>query len=265
MTDTDTPAARKPGRPATGRDPVVSIRLPKRLTDAVAATALHVERPAAEVYREALYLGLQFMKGERVERGEYLPPLLRPKHAAEIHEAGHAAAMFVYARELEVDPAEVVRSVALKPRQGGYMQPAVHLPPDINIDVTVAGAVAQAIDERVAFLDIWNGHGCTGDRKTVAKLLRDYPNHQLSVERAVKRMEAHFADPDIWDAVIGLASMLDVHSKHSGERCWDIFAERVQAAYDRRDRAAEHMGPVIDEDVVKRPRRRVAKKKPRSR
>lgn len=261
---TDTPTARKVGRPATGRDPVVSIRVPKRLTDEIEATARYTESPAAQVYREALYLGLQAMKGERLSRGEYLELCLRPKHYAEMHEAGHAVAMFLCAQELGWDAAEVVVEVALKRRQSGHMLRAVSLPPDCELRMLVAGAVAQAVDERVSFLEVWNGSPCRSDRKKAATLLRRHEH--LSIERAAERMKAKFEDPDIWDAVTGLARRLIVNGKVSGDECWEIYSGLIEEKYESQRRASEHMGPLIDEDVVKRRRpRRVAKKKPRSR
>jgi hypothetical protein len=262
---TDTPAARKPGRPATGRDPVVSIRLPKHMIEEIEATALHVERPAAQVYREALHLGLQFMKGERLHRGSYLPPALRPKHHAEVHEAGHAVAMFLFAQETGLmDPAEVVAEVVLKPEGAGHMRPTLNLSPEGDLRMIVAGAVAQAIDERVSFFDIWNGHGCRGDRKSAAKLLREHP--QLSIERAAEWAEAKFMDPVIWGALYGLARGLN-NGKAAGGECWELYRLFVEGSHETALRAAEHMGPVPEEQDERdvKPRRRAAKKKPRSR
>ena len=156
MTKTPKP---KIGRPATGRDPLVSFRAPAHMLVRVKDAARYMKQPVSKVYREALFLGLEHLHGERVERGEYLLPGLRPQHNAEVHEAGHAVAAWLIAERFKDDPGSAVNHIALKQRGAGLVSHKWDQgrPSKWKVASLVAGAVAEAIHGGLPFEDVWAG------------------------------------------------------------------------------------------------------------
>jgi hypothetical protein len=209
-------ARKKIGRPATGRDPAYSFRLPSELIEAVEKAAMEMDRSQSKVVREAIYLGLAVIHGEKPQRGMYLPPGLRPKHAAEIHEAGHAVAVFFAAEELDFPPAEMLIRVKLRNRGGVcYHFP---LPAKQELAVTVAGAVAQAKAESKTFDEVWSGRGCGSDRRKAARL-----GHGHDLYTAIEKVTKRFFDDRIWNALCELARHLPNNGHMSGIECWETY------------------------------------------
>jgi hypothetical protein len=205
---------KKMGRPATGRDPAYSFRLPSELVESVKKVAATVGRTQSEVVREAIYLGLDVLHGEKPQRGYYLPPGLRPQHVAEVHEAGHAVAVFKVADQLYISPAVALVKVQLKPRGAGVCR-HVHFPAKQELLVTVAGAVAQAKHENKSFDEVWKGRGCGGDRRKAKKL-----GNAHDIYTAIEKVTKWFDDPVTWRGVLRLAENLPNSGHMTGSRCW---------------------------------------------
>ena len=247
----------KIGRPSTGgRDPLVSFRIPAHLRDRVTSAARYMKAPTSAVFREALYIGLEHMHGERVERGSFLPSGLRPEHSAEIHEAGHAVVAWLNAEECGDDPYDAVDHVALKQRGAGHVQGSRSLSTEADVRFTVAGAVAEAMHTGLSFEEVWNGHGCSGDRRIV-KRQRGEP----FIDEAVQWVQQNFRDEDTWEALKHVARKL-VQGKIAGWRAWSYFNAEREWCRNRGHRATGHFGEADDEPYQYL---RVPKKRPRKR
>jgi hypothetical protein len=93
-------------------------------------TAEYALRPVSQVIREAIHRGLLDFRGHGASPGGYVRRAVdnpshtpRGRHDAEIHEAGHAAAVFLWgAPSLGVEPYEAVIEVALKPKGAGHVR-----------------------------------------------------------------------------------------------------------------------------------------------
>lgn len=232
---TKMPAKKKIGRPATGRDPTLTIRVPQEMLDTVHRAVEYMQREddgvtASDIWREAMYLGLQQISGNPAARGMYLPRYLRPEHHAEVHEAGHAVAEFLCAEDAGRNPDECVSHVVLKPRGGGYMKPATSTPPIQDLRVIVAGAVAESLQQGLTFQDIWAGHGCSGDRRLAAKLIK---KHGLHVDDAVDYIAGKFFRFEVWAGLVAVARGL-VIGKSTGFLCWHDYQQARDEALKRK-------------------------------
>jgi hypothetical protein len=217
---------KKIGRPATGRDPAYSFRLPKSLIDRVAKAAKDMGRSQSEVVREALHLGLVVLHGERPERGWYLPPDLRPSHDAEFHEAGHAVATWIVAKLNDEDPYDVVDHIKLKPGGAGHV---LHIG-GRKMEIHVAGAVAQAKAEGRTFEEVWDSRGCSSDRRKAKRLLSWCAAEQTAcptVEQAAHTVTEWFSDPGVWRALTILAKRLPNTGKMNGAEARRIYGDAI--------------------------------------
>jgi hypothetical protein len=215
---TETPK-KKAGRPATGRDQAVSVRLPKAMIATVQGMADYMGQPTSAIFREAMRFGLLHMQGEKLGAGAYIPFDLRPQHAAEIHEAGHAVAVFLCAEEEGLDPAECLLYARLKQRGGGavFYKP---FPPMQDLRITVAGAVAESLEAGLSFSAFWNDSGCSGDRKHALATMK---TNGLDLDDAVDFISGKFFQPQIWTALVGLSREFNVNGTIDGAYCWDIY------------------------------------------
>jgi hypothetical protein len=233
----------KIGRPATGRNPLVSFRAPQHLCERVAAAARYLKRPASEIYREALFLGLEHLHGERVERGKFLRRDLRPEHNAEVHEAGHAVVAWLNAEERGENPLHAVDHIALKQRGAGHIVTGNNYNWGIEFEVRVdvAGAVAQAKHTGLSFEDVWSNPGCRGDRRNVERR-----QGEPFLDDAVRWVKLRFREEDTWEALMSLARDL-VHGNKGGFHAWRQFNGAREWARGRGERAAKYFDEVDDE------------------
>lgn len=228
---------RKLGRPATGHDPTITIRVPReyiaKVEDFVSYMGGDGVRPysrskvtASDIWREALRIGLDVIHGEAPERGYHLPELLRPRHDAEIHEAGHAVAVFLAAEAVGLDPADCLISLKLKPRRGGLTLHAP-FPPLHTLRIIVAGAVAESLEAGKTFGEVWSAPGCGGDRRQAAKLIRE---HGRDLDDAIDYVKSHFDQRPVWSGLVAVARMIPQtnSSVFDGRDYWNIY----KAAFD---------------------------------
>jgi hypothetical protein len=211
--------------------------LPKALIGDVKAVAKQIKRTESELVREAIALGLDVIRGEKPVRGRYLPSGLRPPHAAQIHEAGHAVAVILMAESLEdqkafvegTDMEDVLRSVTLKPQGGGHCT-HLPLPPLHDLRIVIAGAVAEAKAKARSFDEIWNDDCCRLDRRSAKRLKCT----QDEFNEAVKDMSAAFDNLHNWAGLICLAESL-LYGKTPGSKCWDDFRFGWLESYGRHE------------------------------
>ena len=230
----------KRGRPATGRDPLLSIRIPQellnRLREMHRSLRQKLDRTTvSDIAREAISLGLDHISGAKPYRGWYLAPGLRPEHRAEIYEAGHAVAAFLFAAAVfpftgdsDIAPDDWVEKVVLRRRGAGLtvLGPAFQVAAgrlDI-LKMLVAGAVADLIYEKSSFWDVWNSAPCRGDRRDVAK--RGFID-RADIEAAATAVRRDFEQSDTWQGLLSLARGL-THGSQPGQRCWEDFVDGLE-------------------------------------
>jgi hypothetical protein len=209
------------GRPATGSDPTVTIRLPKELIKKIADTAEYANQSKSDVYRRALTVGLQFLSGDTKYEYQYHNHI-RPKHGAQVHEAGHAVAAILCAELARRDPSAVVEEAKLHIK-GGYVQRDIEEEtPNEAMLIAVAGAVAQAKDEGRSFNEVWGDYGASSDKAKAEAINERSP--KVTVKKAVKTVQQWFSEPVTWGALVALARDMPVQGKMKGKDCWQSYA-----------------------------------------
>jgi hypothetical protein len=185
--------------------------------------------PHIRILGLALQRGLEILYQEELARQQQERAEL---DETAVHEAGHAAALFIIAKELGHDPAEAVEYIKINRSGSGCVRPAggwrETLTPSQQIMIDVAGAVAQAKRQGQPFDIVWHGRGCGIDRPNARRITRAHSD--VTVEVAVEKVTAWFADPAVWNALLGLAERLPV-GKTPGRQAWEYYSTaRVELA-----------------------------------
>jgi hypothetical protein len=222
------------GRPATGHDPTLTIRVRQEWKDWVsdfhqyaqsAGSDLADELTESDIWRGAIALGMQSIQEGKWDAG-YIPYGVRPRHFAEIHEAGHVVMAFLAAQDEGLHPASVIREVKLKPKGGGHVVPWRYLNHENELRICVAGCAAEAWDQGRTFSELWAEYQPKGrgDHKNAAQLVRQ---HGLDFDAAVHSVHQAISQRDIWKGLVAVARALKIHETVDGEYCWAVYSAEL--------------------------------------
>jgi hypothetical protein len=225
----------KIGRPATGHDPTVTIRVPQTLIDEVEWEVGYIRKsdiPAASevtastIWREAIHQGLWALRDGTAAPHKFLPYDVRLSHPAEIHEAGHVVVLILIAEEEGLNPQHFLDGARLKPRGAGvtYSRNGHLLTPEGKLLLWIAGCAAEALDQGRSFDQLWAeypmGNQRGNDRKNAARLIRE---HGLDLEAAVDYVYRKFTQRDVWAGLVAVARAFYSKGKLGSYNCYDAY------------------------------------------
>lgn|GEM_PF-4962026 len=234
-----TKGKKKIGRPATGHEPTITIRVRQHWKDWVTEFHRYAQSDKyprrfteSDIWREAILIGMESIK-EGKKAGEFIPYGARPRHFAEIHEAGHVVAAFLVAQEEGRDPSSYVKTVHLRRGRGLVVLGRRPILPEHDFLIDLAGCAADAYDEGRTFDELWaeykKGYG---DKKAASRFIREHSLDDASewYEDASDWLYKRFTRKEIWSGLKAVARSLKVHEAVDGTYCWDVYSAELKRA-----------------------------------
>ncbi len=221
---------RKRGRPATGRDRAYSVRLPEKTVATLKKAAKFMPqwqqngRPLSATFSDAPRFAVD-LGVEQLNNRHNLP---LHGYNVRIHEAGHAVALFLAAKDLRLNPSKIVRRISIGGyNRGGGVSPELHkLTPQWELRVDIAGVVAEAKYLEKSFDEVWEDESSGGDRKQAR---RHGGKDAAGLKAAVDYMTKQFTNPAVWNGLRKLADYLPNKGRCDGNTAWAVYVTKAKA------------------------------------